>query len=262
MDATLIVLFLAGFASLLAYLWVNDHVVTSGGKVPVKYFGWPDAIVCGLFVLYFILLSLPRPQRELHESDLVDNAVVELACASFLCSFLYFRGFDMVEQFGLRGLLRPDKTVGKGLLFLAIFLPMFLCVQTITLMVLKDQAKEQELLVFFSDAVRDGNRRAVVYMFVTGVVVAPLVEELIFRGYVYGALKRYLGLVPGVLLNAGLFGAVHGATAFPALFLFAVCLTLAYEFTGCLFVNITMHSVFNLCSLTLAYYQSLPKPHP
>ena len=34
------------------------------------------------------------------------------------------------------------------------------------------------------------------------IVVAPLAEEFIFRFFLYGVLKRYLGRGPGLVLNA------------------------------------------------------------
>jgi membrane protease YdiL (CAAX protease family) len=42
--------------------------------------------------------------------------------------------------------------------------------------------------------------------------------------------------------------------ALPALFVLALCLTLAYEATGSLLVNIFMHGFFNLSMLLVILY--------
>jgi len=81
-------------------------------------------------------------------------------------------------------------------------------------------------------------------------VIAPAAEETIFRGYIYAVLKRNIGAVGAALLSAALFGAMHmNLGALPALFVLSLCLTLAYEATGSLLVNIFMHAFFNLSML-------------
>lgn len=42
------------------------------------------------------------------------------------------------------------------------------------------------------------------------VVLAPVMEELLMRGLLYGALSRMIGKAGGTLLSAVVFGAVHG----------------------------------------------------
>jgi len=44
-----------------------------------------------------------------------------------------------------------------------------------------------------------------------GMTLAPLLEELFFRGLLYPLLRRGFGLITGVLLTAAAFAAIHGA---------------------------------------------------
>lgn len=46
--------------------------------------------------------------------------------------------------------------------------------------------------------------------FVALVVLAPIAEELIFRGYLFGTLRRISGLVVAIVVTSILFGVVHG----------------------------------------------------
>lgn len=48
-------------------------------------------------------------------------------------------------------------------------------------------------------------------MAIFGVTLAPLLEEVFFRGLLYPLLRRSFGLVTGVLLTALAFAAIHGA---------------------------------------------------
>ena len=85
---------------------------------------------------------------------------------------------------------------------------------------------------------------------ISAVFVAPVLEEFIFRGYLYAVVRRYAGMTLGIIVNATLFAAIHThLPSFGGLFALAVCLTLAYEWTGSIFVPITMHALFNAISV-------------
>lgn len=48
-------------------------------------------------------------------------------------------------------------------------------------------------------------------MAIFGVTLAPLMEEMFFRGLLYPILDKYFGVVAGVLLTAAGFAGIHGA---------------------------------------------------
>lgn len=83
------------------------------------------------------------------------------------------------------------------------------------------------------------------------VVVAPLTEEVLFRGYLYPVAKRFVGRLPAILFGSLIFAVAHNnAMALIPLFTLGVLLTLAYEFTGSLWAPISIHVLFN--GLTVA----------
>ena len=50
----------------------------------------------------------------------------------------------------------------------------------------------------------------VVGMVLIGGLLAPLAEEIIFRGLLYGWLRRFWRVIPAAVVSALVFGAVHG----------------------------------------------------
>ncbi len=52
-------------------------------------------------------------------------------------------------------------------------------------------------------------RQSALLLMVLGILVAPLIEETIFRGYIYPVLARGLGMSAGVVVTGILFGMVH-----------------------------------------------------
>jgi membrane protease YdiL (CAAX protease family) len=90
-------------------------------------------------------------------------------------------------------------------------------------------------------------------MFVAmAVFVAPLVEETLFRGYLYPLFARSFGVAPAILLTGVLFGLMHGAQLgwtwglVTMLTLVGIVFTLVRARTGTVFASFMMHLGYNL----------------
>lgn len=91
-------------------------------------------------------------------------------------------------------------------------------------------------------------------------VIAPLNEELLFRGALFRYLRQALGRGPALALTGALFGVLHGNWAgFLPLALLGVAFALAYERTGDLRVSIVAHGIFNLNTVAIVL-SGLPNP--
>jgi membrane protease YdiL (CAAX protease family) len=95
-------------------------------------------------------------------------------------------------------------------------------------------------------------------------VIAPLWEEILFRGQLQTLLKRAIDWTSrsrssarfaqwsAILLTSGLFMMLHPVWSWPVIFVLAVCLGYAYERTGNLWACIALHAAFN--SVNTAIY--------
>jgi membrane protease YdiL (CAAX protease family) len=81
-------------------------------------------------------------------------------------------------------------------------------------------------------------------------VLAPLGEELFFRGMVYPTLRERVGILWGTVISSAIFTLIHfnPIETFLPLFVLAVSLTLAYELTSNILASIVAHSMFNLAN--------------
>jgi membrane protease YdiL (CAAX protease family) len=81
-------------------------------------------------------------------------------------------------------------------------------------------------------------------------VAAPFVEELIFRGFLFNALLRYLPVWFAAAISGLAFGLSHGSlTAFIPLACTGVVLAYVYYLTGSLTASMITHGLFNLLNL-------------
>lgn len=94
------------------------------------------------------------------------------------------------------------------------------------------------------------------------VIAAPVLEEAVFRGYLFKAWRSsFLGLWGTLLLTSALFTLLH-AGQYPGillgmLFVFSMLLGLARERSGSLYVPVALHALNNLIAWVLVVYLGL-----
>lgn len=112
-----------------------------------------------------------------------------------------------------------------------------------------DTNKEQE--IGFDNAKETGT--GLTWVFLSLVVIPPIVEELVFRGFLFGGLRTKLSLVWATLLTSLLFAVPHlfatsdGLLWIAAVDTFVLSLVLCYvrEKTGALWASIGIHAIKN-----------------
>lgn len=242
---------------LLFYGWLADRALFEGGaRVAVQQFGRVDVAIAGFLTAVFVLLITSHQDTDTVPSatDMVVGVILSttvfVIIVAGIVAALLARHISCRETFGF-GRTGFGTTAGSAVLLLCMAYPLIYGALTLTRLVLAASGQTDEdpqEIVRFLGTPGHGAVRIVVA--VSAVVFAPFLEEFIFRGYLYGVIKRYAGIGPGLLLNAALFAGIHvNAPSFGGLFVLAVCLTLAYEWTGSIFVPMTIHALFNALSV-------------
>jgi len=86
-------------------------------------------------------------------------------------------------------------------------------------------------------------------------IIIPILEEILFRGLLYGTLRQYVGPVAAGVLSASLFAAVHSLWIGAApLFVLGCVLAWLYERTGSIWSAIALHATHNAVQLGLALF--------
>ncbi|HEU4779403.1 MAG TPA: CPBP family intramembrane glutamic endopeptidase [Steroidobacteraceae bacterium] len=76
-------------------------------------------------------------------------------------------------------------------------------------------------------------------------IAAPIFEEFIFRGLIFGGLRRSFGLWPAALASAAIFAIVHPAFSIVPVFFLGVCAALVYDRSRSLLAPMITHGVYN-----------------
>lgn len=77
------------------------------------------------------------------------------------------------------------------------------------------------------------------------VLAAPLFEEFIFRGLIFGGLRRLGNALPAAAASAALFAIVHPALSMAPVFVLGICTAWAYERSKSLLAPMLVHAAYN-----------------
>ncbi|MBU4198814.1 MAG: CPBP family intramembrane metalloprotease [Verrucomicrobia bacterium] len=85
-----------------------------------------------------------------------------------------------------------------------------------------------------------------IFLIILAIVIAPLVEEALFRGVALPLLARTAGVLPAMVLTAACFALIHfHVPSIAPLFVLAMGFAAAYIITKSLWVPVVMHALFN-----------------
>jgi hypothetical protein len=214
-----------------------------------------DVLAIGVFTLVAILVFTvgavfaARVLPQYHHAtftDLATNAAVviggQTAAYPIVLLFMFLmvrtrshQSFGKAIQWNWPGMLAPVFPIGGVVLALAIeglarYLPI---------------PKSLPMDAYFHDPT------SAYMMAAFGMTLAPLLEELFFRGFLYPSLRRGFGLTVGVLLTALAFAAIHGAQLGYAwapvfsIFIVGVVFTMVRVRTNSVAASFLMHCGYN-----------------
>jgi membrane protease YdiL (CAAX protease family) len=220
------------------------------GKVPVGPYQpldlLPVALIFSAFSLLVVssLLETASPDRELAASDLVMNIGFQIFIAGMVLVYMT-RRMAAAEWLGLRWptwpkvfIIAPASVFGMWLIFGVLQACGYM--QWMESLGAETMQESVKLLQTTEDPM------VLWLMALAAVLVAPLCEELLFRGYLYPVAKKFTGPWLAACSSALFFATAHGnLSALLPLFLFGLLLVWIYEKTGSLWAPIAVHFCFN-----------------
>ncbi len=209
------------------------------GRVPVWFYRPLDLVgLAAIFALFFVLVigsvsSQGGPAEEIHPAGLIASIILQVILAVTAIGFV-IRRVRPIEWLGLRWagwkwvfLIAPVTVVSMWVVFGALQAFGFMrWIESFGVETVQDTVKILQA---------SKNPQLLALMAVAAVIVAPICEEIVFRGYLYGAGKRFAGPWVAGICSALVFSAAHGSVAMLLpLFIFGGVLAFVYERTGSL----------------------------
>ena len=239
------------------------------GKVPVWFYRPCDllgiALLAGVFYLQAVgsaVMGEGDKPLKIHAEGVVVSIGLQFMLAGIALAIV-IRRVGPVQWLGLRWkdwpwvmLVAPVTVVCMWLIFAGL--------QGLGYMDLMDELgveKVQDTVAIFQ---KEKNVAVLILMGITASLVAPICEEVVFRGYLYPAVKRFAGPWMSALCTALMFSAAHGSvSALVPLFVFGLALAALYEFTGSIWAPMAAHFLFNTATVVIlmaSRFVDLPMP--
>jgi membrane protease YdiL (CAAX protease family) len=235
--------------ALLFYGWLGSRILKKS-TLPAQPFTLVDvgiASLLGAWLISVIITSFGKDEQ-INLTLIALNSLLYFSLVGGITGLLYFRHLKPVTLFGLN----PSpigKIIKLAFLYLLAVYPLLVLSQSAVQPFVPNENDVQSLVIYFLKHPGWKERCSLILM---ATVVAPIAEEFIFRGYLYGVMRRFLGRVPGIALSSLLFAAMHlHLPSMPGLTVLAVALCLLYERTGSLWANIMVHATFNTISIVM-----------
>ncbi len=140
--------------------------------------------------------------------------------------------------------IKPIKeSVYQGFKGWIMIIPFVLLTSLIMDLIIENQAGSNPLLEI---VLNNNNYFAFILLFLTTTLVAPLFEEIIFRGVLLPVLARDYGKIIGILISSFVFALAHlSLNEFPPLFVLGIGLASTRLISGRLSSSVVMHSFWN-----------------
>lgn len=201
-------------------------------------------IVIGGLVVALFELGL-ESNANLYATQLVVGVAFGLTAIGFAAAEVDGRLREALERLGLgRILLRIVVIAGLGWLA-------YVAAAALLVPILQPEQEDVTRRL----GTDEGSVLSVIVAGLLIVVVAPLSEELFFRGFMYAGLRRSMPIWPAALVSGAIFGSLHlaGGNAGVAIQLavFGVILAYLYERTGSLWAPILAHALNNTIAFVL-----------
>lgn len=217
-------------------------------------------LMLALLLLYFLASRIQPAVRALVGADgagektiwiILQSLFFHLAGLGLVFHSLAHRRLPWKSAFGFDA-HRVLRDIGTGVVFYVATMPFLVFYSLVYQAGLKYAGYDlmpQEVVMVFANESSIGLR---IYLLVLAVAIAPLFEEVLFRGIGLPLFAKRWGVAPAVLLVSAIFAAIHFHLAsFAPLFVIAVGFALGYILSESILVPIVMHSLFNAVNLGL-----------
>jgi len=204
-----------------------------------------------MFCGYIVALIPFKAEETL--CSIISTTVLDISAIGIIFYFVLVRHKQKLLALGLSGKNFLKNVICGIAGYVAIVPILVLVLLTIVwiISILKYEPPPQPVLEMF---VEEEKTPILVYLTIFVAILGPIAEEIFFRGFVYSAIKKRMGLVWAVLLSSVLFAGLHAhLVGFFPIVVLGILLAYLYEKSGSLIPSITVHVIHNSAMIFLVF---------
>jgi len=216
-------------------------------------------VILFLFFAYVLvtiesaLLGVMPVFRDENFRMMFNSSLLDVIAAVFVIYFAVHKHKEKLVALGLT-VKNLARNVFFGIVGYIAGVPLFLSIVAAVFFVVKLTSYVPEAQPVVELFLKEENPTFLIFSSLFASVCGPFIEELFFRGFMYNAARKHLGIFWGMFLTSAVFAALHTNIVgfFPILAL-GFLLAYVYQRTGSLVPSITIHIVHNLAMVTFVF---------
>ena len=207
---------------------------------------WVGAVLfAAQFIVAFLFVKI-LPREDLTSN--VVSSVYQVLVYAFSMAAIIFVPWAVLHyrtsrnELGLRGLPTWTDIFLAPISFIVVMIAAGI-LMAIMMAILPGVDWEQAQEVGYNNLYRAGD---FFLAFICLVVLAPICEEIIFRGWLYGKLRFRMSAVPAIIITSLLFGIMHGQlNVGVTVFAMSLGMCVMRELTGTIWSGVLLHMIKN-----------------
>ena len=227
---------------------IRTHILEKAGwntwdvaKVVILFlfFGYMVVIIESILARTFPVLKNDNLRM------IVNSLVLDTLGVVFILYFTIGRYKERLVSLGI-SVSNFFKNVYYGMLGYVAAVPILILLLLATVVVarlINYVPEQQEVVKLF---LKEDNKGFLIFTTFFASVVGPIIEEIFFRAFMYGALKKAIGIFWAALFTSAVFSVLHAhIVGFLPIMVLGLLLIYMYERTGTLVAPITAHIMHN-----------------
>ena len=204
-------------------------------------------VISPLFSITLVELFSKNISNELSQSLKIFFGYIFMAIPPLLIVFYQIKSlnkdFTFKKDYLQFNLLPIKNSIIYGIKGWLTIVPFVLLISLIMNTLIDNQNGSNPLLEI---VLNNKNFLSFILLFVTTTLLAPLFEEIIFRGVLLPTLSKDFGKISGIIVSAFIFALAHLSLGeMPPLFVLGIGLGITRIASGSLFSSVVMHSLWN-----------------
>ncbi|HET9914246.1 MAG TPA: type II CAAX endopeptidase family protein [Anaerolineales bacterium] len=228
---------------------VEDQQVLPTPEVPVYSVPWKfmdNWIAVGMLALISGALFIVAAQGV--GTDIIQTAGILLIELVYLLPVVLIFAWRRVhwKVLGFGRFTLETMGIGCGLLIGAYSI---IIVHNVILYFLGVDTQGEEIMKIFAEL------ESPVWFFIVGVVMAPIVEEVFFRGFLFQGFRQKYGWITAALLSSAIFAVAHmDLVALIPTFILGVVLAYVYHRSNSVWPGVILHFLVNAMGFCATYF--------
>jgi membrane protease YdiL (CAAX protease family) len=249
------------------YLAFNKAAITAPlsrrrGAITATWYFWDicKAVILFMFFGYILVAiesvvayAVPFIGEKEHIRMLINSSILDSLVIVFILYTILVEYKSTLRAAGL-SITNFFKNVYTGIIGYIAALPLIAGVMAVVVWIANTLHYEPPLEPVLKLFLEESNTLVILYAIFFVTILGPIFEEIFFRGFMYPALKRKIGMGGAILASSALFSALHtNLVGFLPIMLLGVLLAYLYERTGNLVASIIVHIIHNTGMMTFVF---------